>query len=135
MSIRNLSHLIGKVVTSATGSAMHVWPLTFHVKDEFDRFPIFSKITHTHSTDYLPHELSKHMLPAKLPYIPPTQSMQSKSMYTQDYPVYNDAAPAVPVRRSEQTKLGGKFDAMPTYTSEFFTTALLCNSCVFTLAE
>jgi len=75
--------------------------------------------TTTFTTDYLPHELSKHMLPAKLPYIPPTQSMQSKSMYTQDYPVYNDAAPAVPVRRSEQTKLGGKFDAMPTYTKDY----------------
>jgi len=74
----------------------------------------------TFRIDYQPHELQKHELPPKLPYIAPTQAMQDKSMYTYDYPGHQGAHPAQPIKRREQTRpSGSKFDAMPTYSHDY----------------
>jgi len=77
----------------------------------------------TFKIDYQPHELQKHELPPKLPYIAPSQMMQTSSMYTQDYPG-KSGAPALPIKPKHKRPTGVKFDAVPTYSHDYRTYAV-----------
>lgn len=72
----------------------------------------------TFSVDYQPHQLQKHELPTKLPYIPPSQMMATQSMYSHEYTGKN-GAPAMPIRPKQQRSTGVKFDAVPTYAHDY----------------
>lgn len=77
----------------------------------------------TFKSDYYPHELQKHELPPKLPYIAPSQMMQTQSMYTQDYPG-KFGAPALPIKPKYTRPSGVKFNAIPTYSHDYRTYAV-----------
>jgi len=72
----------------------------------------------TFSADYYPKQVSKHTLPPKLPYIAPSQSMQTHSMYQEDFP-HRKGAPAMPIKPAYRRPAGAKFDALPTYAHDF----------------
>jgi len=72
----------------------------------------------TFSSSYYPHELQKHELPPKLPYLPPTTTMQTASMYTHDYPG-RQGAPAMPIKPRYSRPSGAKFNAIPTYSHDY----------------
>ena len=74
--------------------------------------------TNTNRADYYPKQVSKHTLPPKLPYIAPSQSMQTHSMYQEDSP-HRKGAPAMPIKPAYRRPAGAKFDALPTYARQF----------------
>lgn len=72
----------------------------------------------TFKVDYQPKELQKHQLPAKLPYIPPSTQMATKSSYVYDYTgSYGRPAEAMKPKYNRPSNV--KFDAMPTYQYDY----------------
>ncbi|XP_039267403.2 stabilizer of axonemal microtubules 1-like [Styela clava] len=73
----------------------------------------------TFRRDYIPHPLPEKKVITREVYKPPGTAMEGVSMYRQDYPLVKGDRPQL-AKRSEARKLpSGKFDTVPTYTSEY----------------